>query len=342
MDEPFDDDVYVYAYDDDEEVALQFRLNLAVTDDNWGLEFGLAYDVAPWALDMEELEIDEGGEGALYVYNAHGWFTIADIVTLRAGLIDPGVWTVDGWIDENLSSGLGLRIEATPMEGVNVGAMFSFPDPYKNVEDGAEKVFGTTAGFFQEVAFGFSYEQEDLFEVSAAIKLNSNEWWDDTEYEFDQEMNVQFIAGFGFYGVENLSIYAGLSVTTDADPDGEWDEDGETLTLIGINAGYDVTPELWAGLEIGFTLWDGLKRIDFYPEVSYQVSEEISVGAGVPFAMAEDEADDMGLEKVGLDLWAKYTVGNAFAQIGYGFENFMEDYGDRLDHYIQLTFGFSF
>ena len=350
MDEPFDEDVYAFAYDDDEEVALQFRLNLGVTDDNWGIEFGLGYDIS--AADPFGDTPSHGGEGDLFVYNAHGWMSFVDLVTVRAGLIDPAAWAVGGWIDDNVDAGFGIRAEIMPMEGLNVGAMFSYPLAAATDDD--YNTYGTIGGFFQEIAFGFTYAQEDFFELTAALKLNSNEVIDPLTYESDQEMNIKLLAGFGFYGVENLSLYAGLSMTTDMgyliDPlTGEFEDelshdpdDGKPLILIGLNAGYDVTPELWAGLEIGFTLWDGLKMIEFYPEVSYQVSEEISVGAGIPFAMAENEDEDLAFAKVGLDLWAKYTVGNAFAQLGYGFTNYMENFGDKLDHYIQLTFGFSF
>ena len=352
----------ILSVDDDDIGGLKARLNADVDGGNWGMQFGLAADM-----------IGENDDASLYIYNAHGWSTILDMVTIRAGLIDPGVWVTDGWIDTNLSSGLGIRVEIHPMEGLNVGVFIPTPAGGDYIEDAIQGYGNEDGG----MAFGFSYEQEDLFEVSAALRFRpSNEWdayeefaadilpmlhalakitFNDPDLSYDDfldglkalmglddiedEDDFVITAGFGYYGVPNLSIYAGLLVEYIS-------SDADTKTSIGLNADYDVTEQLSAGLELGIVLWDGFFSFEFTPSVTYVLSEEISVGAGITGILAENFDEDIALASIGADLWAQYDIGNSYIKLGYGFTSTTEDFsptGDSfVDHYIRLLFGYSF
>ena len=379
------DDPVIAADDDDDGRAIRARLNADVDGGNWGVQLGIGADWqgipginedavdAIFAVakqvdpDYTRAELMDaigdnlrsaafmgtledfsffGFGGNLYLYNAHGWGTIADMATIRAGLIDPGVWTVGGWVDENISSGLGIRLEIHPMEGLSLGAFI--PTPYGGdvLEDSFKNGFG----------MGFSYAQEELFEISAGFglyisdpvfaftgtalpadilalisSLGSMTGW--TVLPGEEEMKV--IAGFGFYGVENLSVYVGLAALNLLEAD-------DPTIKIGLNAGYDVTEQLNAALEAGFTLCDGIQEIEFTPSVTFLATEEISLGASVTGVMKNDDSDDLGLSNFKGDLWAQYNIGNSYIKAGYGFDFATKDFDDATDHYIRLLFGYSF
>ena len=310
------DDPVIAADDDDDGRAIRARLNANVDGGNWGLQLGIGADwkspsfdqdafdtvfdalfAAEFALDptldkdefydklmdraKEDFEsLDEFSFGGnLTLYNAHGWGTIADMVTVRAGLIDPGVWTVGGWVDENISSGLGIRLEIHPMEGLSLGAFIPTPYGGNVLEDSFKDGFG----------MGFSYAQEGVFELSAGFGMyvsddvfayvgdditDPDELGRDNWDYLPGEEEMKVIVGFGFYGVENLSVYVGLAALNLLEAD-------DPTIKIGLNAGYDVSAQLNAALEAGFTLCDGIQEIEFTPSVTFLATEDISVGAGV-------------------------------------------------------------
>jgi len=343
------EDPVIRGDDDDDDRAVRARLNAEVDGGNWGAQLGIAADFRAYGSFVDGLfdnsgnvdpnweepeDFNAGGQGAnLYLYNAHAWGTIADMFTIRAGLIDPGVWTVGGWVDENISSGLGLRFEIHPIEGLNIGAFIPAPlssDTPPTLENNFSGRNFRGDGF----GAGFSYAQEGLFEVSAGFGVGPSDSGNAPADHYDGTL----IFGAGYYGVENLSVYVGLGVYDLIEAD-------DPTILIGLNVGYDVTPELNAFLEVGVTMFDGLEEIWIDPGLTYAVSEDVSVGFDVGLTLAENPDEDLALKSVEPFLWAQYGIGNAFVKFGYGFTLTTEDFagGDSsLDHKIGLWFGASF
>ena len=324
-----DSDATIKADDDDDGRGVRARLNAEVDGGNWGIQFGLAAD---FNADTEDV---------VYLYNAHGWSSILDMITIRAGQIDPGIWTVGGAIDENYASGLGVRLEVSPMEGLSLGAFIPFANP------GPEVI---ADNFKDGTAFGFSYAQEGLFEASLAFKLYiADEWafWNEEPVPVtpgDEEEDGKLMAGFGFYGVENLSLYLGLEFL-------HLISDLDLIAKIALNAGYDVTEQLNAALELVLHIApiddDDITLIvlDLKPGVTFAATEDFSLGAELPVALNFTKDAEVFLG-IGLDLWGQYNIGNSYIKAGYGFAFTPEDYSDTgdsfVDHYIRLLFGYSF
>ena len=312
-------------------VPLKFRLNLDVADDVWGIEAGIGRG-------------DENAPNRFWVYNAHGWVDPIEMLKIRAGLIDPGIWGIGGEIDTNLANGLGIRFELSPMEGLSLGVFLgdgSNGDPEQLLE----------TYFKNMTAFGFSYAQEDLFEVSAAFRLLYD------ESNVGDEEDGEMIIGLGFYGVENLSVYVGVHMTNLIN-------DADVGTRIALDVGYDVTDQIWVGLLADLSMGTLIYEMDdgfgnvinvpvedartliLKPKVSFAATEDITVGAELPVLLDFTEDAEV-FSGIGLDLWGQYNIGNSWIKAGYGFAFTPEDAnyatGEAIvDHYIKLVFGFSF
>jgi len=314
------DNAIFYGDDNDDDRGLKARFNVDVDGENYGLQFGLQANRRNWAND------NPGVDDYFSLYNAHGWSTIMDMATIRAGLIDPNAWGVGGWIDDNVDAGFGVRFEVHPIDGLNVGVFI--PARLDVVEFGdAFQGLSNSQGF----AAGFKYEQEDFFEVSASFGLYGFGSADDAD--------AKLLFGAGYYGMPGLGIYVGLSVE---DLMGNADPDENPTIKIGLNVDYAVMPALDAGLVVGVTLYDGLKEIEIKPWLEYAVAEDFIVGLDIPVTLAEDTSEDFGFAGVDLNLWGKYLIGQSYIKFGYGFEMLTENYGDNFDNYVGLWFGYKF
>jgi len=314
------DDIGVAANDDDAPVPIRADFTAAVDDGNWGAKIGFRADFD--ALDGNHT----------YLHNAYGWLKPVDILKISAGMIDDGVWGTGGDYDGGVATGGGLRVEIIPIDGLNLGAFFSYP----NGGIAAAKI----GNFFGETAFGFEYKA-DIFYVSAAMKLYSEE----STYPIGKDTDMKLIFGGGFTGIAGLT----LRVSGGIEHLGNYSDDGW----------FDVREEaefaLSDVLKVGILLAEGLTGPDGFcffkvkPYVEFGVTDEFSVGADVGIVMGQANApfeiagkDSMGLASIFADIWAKYTIGGGWAKAGYGFTNYTKDYGDALNHYIKLVFGWDF
>ena len=310
-----DDDVHVRADDDDAGVPVRADFTAAVDDGNWGAVIGFRSDT-----------------GNAYVHNAYGWLKPVDMLKISAGIIDDGIWGTRGELDDGVATGGGLRFEIMPIDGLNLGAFFSYPH---GTGVYAEKI----GNFFGETAFGFEYEA-DAFYVSAALKLFSEETDGSANgYENkidDTDMKLIFGAGV------NLGALA-LELSGKVDHLGSYGDVG--WAEIYEEAKFGVSDALQVGLLLGEALQgpdpSGLVGLKVKPWVEFAVNDAVSVGADVGVEMW-DIGDGLGLARIFGDLWGKYTIGGGWMQAGYGFENLTKDYGDALNHYIKLVFGFDF
>jgi hypothetical protein len=324
------DEIGVRGDDDDSGDAIHAWFDATYDAGDWGVALG---SVAGFDSDPENAKA-----GSLEFYNAHGWMKFVDgMLTLRAGMIDPAVWNTAIYtaaeLDDNLSSGGGLRLEVTPIDGLNLGAFFSYPN--------GGSLAGKIANFFQETALGFSYGN-DMFGISATLKLYSEE---DLGYrEADSDMKLIF--GFGFMGIPGLAIGVEgkvdhLGAYSDAGEIEVWEE--VDYTLGPLSFGVHAKEILLGHGDVSFS------EFMAKPLVSYAVTDEVTVGADVPITMA-DIGDGLGFASFGVNAWLKYAfTGDVWMKLGYGFTSFQDNYGRglaggaaALDHYIKLIFKYAF
>jgi hypothetical protein len=316
------DDIGIYATDDDVPTPVKARLGLTYTDGPWGLKLGTGANIG-----------SESGT-SMFVHNAYGWMDFVDgMLNIKAGLIDDNVWDTGGEYDDGVATGGGVRLEILPIEGLNLGAFFTYPDPAKV---SATKI----ANFFQETAFGFSFDG-GIFDVAAAIKLHSEE----CEYTSFDGMDMRLVFAFGFTGIPGLTLRVDggvehLAKYSDAGEATIWEE--VDFALGPLSVGLHARELLLGYGDIA------LAEVEVKPLVEYAVSDSVSVGADVPVVMA-DIGDGLGLGSFGVNAWCKYSLGGAWLKAGYGFTSWQKDYGvdfeggdAALNHYIRLIFEYSF
>ena len=359
------DDPIVYATDDDVPTAAQARLNLNVAGDSWGFALGTGANV------NQDKTFD------MVFGNAHGWIDFLDgMIKVRAGLIDPGVWGTGGEGDWNLSSGVGTRFEFTPMgDKLNFGFMLNYwdsPLPLTVKDWLMSTAFGVSYNDAElmglKLALAMKLSPETLEYVA---NDGENPWDDNYDINYDpadpttwemvpgQDANAaaELIFAFGINPVPVLSVLidghvGNLGVYGDAGTFTIYEE----FTFTGVE-------NLSAGLLLGQGLSsDAVINGDkgaavaadatfdwlfVKPWLEYAVTDSISAGLGIPIALSaklgdDGKADGMGLSSFGADLWGKYTVGGAFAKLGYGFTKMSDDWGGNANHYIRATFGYEF
>jgi hypothetical protein len=230
-------------------------------------------------------------------YNAYGWYNfLSGVINVKGGLIDDAVWNTMGSKDWNLSNGLGVRLEVSPLEGLNIGV---FLNPGTNDFSAV-----TAEQFFKETGIGASYKS-DLFDIALAFKLDS----DADGFASPDEMWATKVPGastadqdkeWGYYkwiaeesGIDIATLYNSIngvgSAASEADvyqaiygtaPGTAPDNDISSEMVFGFafkgvpNLGAKVEAHAWNlgdFSETGF-LW-------LIEDVSYQVLEPLNVGA---------------------------------------------------------------
>jgi hypothetical protein len=149
------EDIKVDLYNDDAGEAIRLQLDGAYTKDNYGVKFGARAQLGS-ALDLR-------------AYQAYGWVTFIDIIKVSAGIIDDGAWATAGPADYSVN-GNGLRLEITPITGLNVGLMLRVPT--EAFAPTTTPAWYTIKQFLSETAFGAKYGN-DLFYVAGSLVLDS-------------------------------------------------------------------------------------------------------------------------------------------------------------------------
>jgi len=325
------DDIGIKADDDDAGAPVKARIGLAYGTRDWGLKLGTGADVG------------SGTGTSWWVHNAYGWMNlVGGMLNIKAGLIDDGVWNTGNEVDENVSTGTGVRLEVMPIPGLNFGAKLGYPT-------GTGYAAGKIANFFGETAFGVSYAS-DLFKASASMKLYSEESDPGTDGDSalgaskgkrtaigETDFEANFCFGFNVVGI-SIVLDGAIWGLGDYSNLGEFDVYEEFS--------FGVSNALKVGLLLGQALSgpDGFVWFKAKPWVEFGVTDAVTVGGDVGITMAK--ADSLGLATIFGDLWAKYTIGGGWMKAGYGFTNTTEDYSSTgestLNHYIRATFGYSF
>lgn len=320
------DDVLVWADNDDGVYGVRAKLQAAITGDNWGFKVGYKVETS-----------DAIYRSAAQLYNGYGWLDLLNkMINVKAGLIDDDVWTTKGDEDWGIATGLGVRLEVAPIEGLNVGFFLTWPDDTAGVNASAT---GSAAigQFFQETAIGFSYTA-DAFYVSGGVKLDSD---GDTAgaaaTDVDEDMRAIF--GFGYTGLPALTakIEANLEHLGNGDERDVWLN--ETIA-------YQVMDPLLVGAVLTEKLNNTAGNADdlylkIKPYVEYKLNDTMTVGAAIPVELQD------GLNEIGVNPWFKYAASDtASFKIGYTAHIIPEDTDklreSALNHDIQATFVWSF
>ena len=360
-------DPVIRADDDDIGVPVQARLNLDVAGGDWGLRFGTGADVT------------QDGTPEFVFGNAHGWIDFADgLLKLRAGLIDDKVWATGGEIDDDVSTGLGARIEVMPF-----GDMLNF-GVFLNYDNESDPM--TVKDWLASTAFGVSFDYEEIMNLKFAVAMKMSpekiytyeELIDDSDPIEENWVYESIEATEGINYNSKLVFMLGISPI----PMLNILIDGNALKLGGYNEAGTLTvyeeitfsgvEDLLAGVLLGQGFSSKSKEnFNFYSEghyseysndeaaidwflikpwVEYSINESWSAGLGVPIVLAD--SDGLSFASFGADLWGKYTIESAFAKIGYGFTKYADAFGGyeppdfdhrgHANHYIRVTFGFSF
>jgi hypothetical protein len=175
--------------DGDDEYVTRIDLNFSLTKEDYGVVVGLRNDWLTGPSGMIAVEPVSGTEVSGYsssfsLYNAYAWADFArDLVNVKIGIIDDGVWKTEGDEGFGVATGNGLRVEVKPVPGLNAGVFLTVPDAgdgyYTQSGDGGGNVVSgypyvhSFKYFLPETAIGASYEA-DLFNAAFGVKFDSN------------------------------------------------------------------------------------------------------------------------------------------------------------------------
>ena len=364
----------VKADDDDSGHGVEAKITALYDAGDWGLKFTprVVADAVPDINDPMSKAIDAN----LFADNAYGWINFLDkMINVKTGFINDAVWGNAGQFGENYDAGLGVRLEVMPIDGLNVGAFFNYPD--------GGSTAGKTKNFFGETAFGFKYTA-DVWNLSATLKLYSEEstYSVDTyqtdpltgDYILDADGNkipatykpdMKALFGFGFTGVQNLTVivdghFLNMSSWSDQGKFECWEE-----------FGYQLSNPFTVGLNL-FEAMSGDSDVGFYnfgvwPYAYYMVTDSVQVGLDVKLFLGKNNWDgtyddgsgnvnSMGLNQLNPDIFVKYTMGNAWVQGTYVVDYWMKDYtantavlgttaksGDAaFNQWLKVVFGYTF
>jgi len=186
-----EDGIPVTATDDDSGDAVHASLSFENSGDNWGITVGASAGV--------------GGSGYFDFGDANGWVKFADMFKLTAGKGIGGAWGTGGNTDKDISgSDAGVRLEITPIDGLNFGFRFGYPNGGTSA--------GKVANFFQETGIGVKYSA-DAWNAATGLDLDSEE---STEVKDDDgvvtkagELDALWYFGFNYTGIELVKIHFG-------------------------------------------------------------------------------------------------------------------------------------
>jgi len=163
-----------------DDIGNGINLTAEYNKQNYGFKF-----TSEWRFRTVDWRADVGFP------NVYGWFEVLNgMLRFSAGKVDDGVWQSPGVDDFNYSTGLGLRFEAKPVDGLNVGFFIRPAEEYKNywdgtlnlagnndfghrdVKGGEETIHSRLVDALLETSFGAKYVS-NMFDVAAGFKLAS-------------------------------------------------------------------------------------------------------------------------------------------------------------------------
>jgi len=349
-----------FADDDDSGHGVEAKIVATYDADVWGFKF--APRVVSDAVNNVDDPLSAVQTGAnLFADDAYGWINFLDkMINVKTGYINDAVWGNAGQFGENYDAGLGVRLEIMPIDGLNVGAFFNYPDGggYAN----------KNTNFLGETAFGFKYTA-DVWNLSATLKLYSEEstyspsndktdvaTWaylgDDAQGKpiykaISGRPDMKMLFGFGFTGVQNLTVIVDghlwyMNHWSDLGLFQSWEEFAYKLSdpfTVGLNF-----YEAFSGnSDIGFY------NLGIWPYAYYMITDNIQLGLDLKFFLGKNTmagvdywnqpdvglktdangkvtTNDFGFNEFNPDIFVKYTAGNAWVQATYVLDYWMKDY----------------
>jgi hypothetical protein len=307
-------------FNDDADTPTRFQLGANYTNGNYGAVFRLRADIGSTT-------------GTLINYSAYAWGKFFnDVLKVSAGKVHDGVWGSNGLKNWGVD-GDGVRLEITPLEGLNLGVMFRAP--------GLES---TAKQFFNETAFGFNYKT-DLFAVGASLvldgdadglqeieKFGGDKFVPTPANDDDKDKGMSAAAGVSITPIPGLKVSAegrGRNLG-DFDKYGYWWFNEQATyqlleklevavlakqfifgkDLFGIDSerkahlqfipsvGYDLSDNLNVGLEATIGLWKDVYKTElaFTPGLTYTVGSGASIGAYYNLGITTPDKDDAKTE----------------------------------------------
>jgi hypothetical protein len=184
----FDDDPSAAANDGDGDHPVYGELGFTNGGDDWGVKIGANANVGA-----------DGAGNGLGLGDLNGWVKFADIFKLTAGKGVGGAWGTGGNTDTNVSSSnAGVRLEITPIDGLNFGFRFGFASD--NGKVGPDKI----ANFLQETGIGVKYDA-GIWNVATGLDLDSEE-------SNSKGLDGLWYFGFNFSGISLVNIHVGGKV----------------------------------------------------------------------------------------------------------------------------------
>jgi hypothetical protein len=312
-------------HNDNDDVVSRARIQATYDADTYGAKVGIGTDF----------------NNSFGVYNAYAWYNfLGGIINVKGGQIDDAVWNTAGPEDWNLSNDIGVRLEVTPITGLNIGLLLT---------NSSTTLDDVASDFLLETAFGVSYTSE-IFDVSAALKLDSEaDYWSD----FSDQTVAAMIAQYRTTTSDTTSTDDAVKGIIQASGQGPSSDTG-VEAIFGF--AYKGLPALtakaegrvwgladfsdygfvWLNEDLAYQILDPLKvgavfTEQFFgdsdvakpyfkvkPYLEYKISDPILVGVEVPVWFQQD-AIDLG---VGGRPWIKYSFNDdayikAFYDLAY-------------------------
>ncbi|MDR2900632.1 MAG: hypothetical protein LBV20_03840 [Treponema sp.] len=291
------DDVIVNHSGDD---LNRLDLNGAYAAEDFGVKFGLRSDnVGGKAFTSQAIEL----------YNAYVWVDLfGDMANVKAGKIDDGVWGSGGDVDKGFGGGSGLRLEVTPIAGLNFGAIFTAG------EDAAAATQTKLADFFAGAAVGAQYDV-DAFRFAVAAK------------GFNSDIDLLF-------GL-NLKMVPGLTANLDGAFYDMFDEGAIAINLgyaFAANARAGVVPRYeFAGSAGGEGNFADAVKVKVYG--SYDINELFTAGIELPMTVSPSFVMDI-VPKLTYKVGAGATIDILDKIMGVG--------GNAITNQFQIDFTYAF
>ncbi|MDR2634090.1 MAG: hypothetical protein LBC51_10805 [Treponema sp.] len=266
-------------YNDDADAETRLDLDGSFTKDNYGVVFRLRTDTVISGPQVE-------------VHQAYAWADfLGEIINMKVGKIDDSAWNTGGDEDFHYSTGVGLRLEFKPIEGLNVGVFLNSmnQDTYttavangKNGKDARKALddFILAKEFLLETAFGAKYEH-DLFDFAAGLRLDGKgDGLDQGEFFTEEWTTRAPVADEIMLPVDPLGVEEGFIPTGIIIPA---DEGKDTDLGLGAYAGFSVkaVKNLTAIVEARFNNIPGYNDYGWIwinETLGYAITEQLEAG----------------------------------------------------------------
>jgi hypothetical protein len=249
------------------ENSLRADLYTAFTKGNGGVKFALRAD--------DVVNRISGGGGLYSVPYAFGWLDLLNKkLRITGGKIEDNVWGTMGLVNANITAA-GVRLEAKPVDGLNVGVFFVVPGG-----DGVPPLvkYASPKQTFMETIIGARYYSK-TFWASALLQLDSDfdglsPVNDPTGGTFENDKEMRALFGVGLTFIPNLTILAeadiwGLGAVSD-----------QGRVDLRQTFSYNITNKLSIALRAQELLWtfsDDLKPwLEFKPLLTYKINDIIT------------------------------------------------------------------